>query len=79
MQSEAARRRNMADVEAELLATRLILATIIWKSGGSVNVTEADVQVAAMTCELHAQPSLIGEGATKWFVTEMPSLKTAGN
>lgn len=69
---------DLDSAQAELLAMRILVATLLWKAGGSVLVSQADIEHAAKTCVLHATPSV--QGGTLWHVKE-PSLasKIMGN
>ena len=64
---------TIQDLQAEVIALRILAATLVWKAGGSVNVSQADMELATMTCQLHALPIPSG---TRWYVEELTKSKT---
>ena len=65
---------TIEDLRAELLAARIMMATLVWKMGGRVDVSQADIELATMTCQLHAIP-LPNNLGTRWYVEELPTGK----
>jgi hypothetical protein len=57
------------DLRAEVVALRILIATLVWKAGGHVDVYQGDVELATSSCQLHAIPLPTGNG-TRWFVDE---------
>ena len=64
---------TLQELQAENLSLRLLVATLVWKAGGKVDVYPADIELATMTRRLHAIPldvPGIPKGATRWSVEE---------
>ena len=58
-------------LKAELLALRILVSTLVWKAGGAVDVSQADMELAMSICALHASPI---QGGTRWWVKESTPL-----
>jgi len=52
---------RVALLSEEVLALRILLACTVWKAGGTVKVSEAEITYVAKNCQMDAAPTTDGQ------------------